>query len=708
MSILGEQLSAPAPTDHDVEQVLLGLADGSYVLSTPDGAVAECGVGVVALLGASAEQLAGRPVTDVLAAATDPAQRAAFERLLHGERDDTRQAFATTTAGGAPRSLRFVVVSVPLELGWEFTSLLGELRSRDADTWHPEALRLRHERALEAVERVCVTGAQPEPGARLAGILIVVRDAAAPPLTREDVGQRMAAQRIAVRDAKEAERRAAAGLSDAPSTDGPGLEDLVERAHMLRERVGEAEQEAAAAYAERERALTRLAAIEAERDERHGALLAQVAALQAERERATTQLAAVHAEHERATAQLAGEVAERERVLALLDAERAQAQARLEAVAAERDAEAQRRQDAEARVTATLETGDGRIEQLAGELRDAHVATAAAQAQAQAARAAAAEARAQAGLADAAVAQACTEAQAARGEHALARGELAAMRGELECTRSALEGVRVELHGARSEPSASPAELEAAHVQLGAVRNELEARTRELESMRDELGAQRTELDGVRADLEVARATGEDLRAELEQARMRAGELLEDADRARAAVEAIRAEFAFELPPPATPAGSPPSGPRTPFVAPPSPQPTAAEAQQTAGPAAAVGEPPPCEPGFAAALIGLDGTFIRLDDAFCSLLGCREDELRKARWPSIIDRENLAEHQEIARALRAGEIESADVETIYMHKGGLLVPVEGTVTMHRDARGQATHFLFRADVRRTSGAASGR
>ena len=119
MSILGERLSAPAPTDHDVEQVLLGLADGSYVLSTPDGALAECGVGVVALLGASAEQLAGRPVTDVLAAATDPAQRAAFERLLHGERDDTRQAFATTTAGGAPRSLRFVVVSVPLELGWE-------------------------------------------------------------------------------------------------------------------------------------------------------------------------------------------------------------------------------------------------------------------------------------------------------------------------------------------------------------------------------------------------------------------------------------------------------------------------------------------------------------------------------------------------------------------------------------------------------------
>ena len=40
-----------------------------------------------------------------------------------------------------------------------------------------------------------------------------------------------------------------------------------------------------------------------------------------------------------------------------------------------------------------------------------------------------------------------------------------------------------------------------------------------------------------------------------------------------------------------------------------------------------------------------------------------------------------------------------------MHAGGLLVPVEGTVTMRRDETGRATHYLFRADVRRTSGAA---
>ena len=52
----------------------------------------------------------------------------------------------------------------------------------------------------------------------------------------------------------------------------------------------------------------------------------------------------------------------------------------------------------------------------------------------------------------------------------------------------------------------------------------------------------------------------------------------------------------------------------------------------------------------------------------------------------------------------AGEIQSADVETIYMHAGGLLVPVEGSVTMLRDEAGRPTHYVFRADVRRTSGA----
>ncbi len=47
MTFQGDELAAPAATDEELEQVLLALADGSYMLSTPDGAVAEGGVGVV-------------------------------------------------------------------------------------------------------------------------------------------------------------------------------------------------------------------------------------------------------------------------------------------------------------------------------------------------------------------------------------------------------------------------------------------------------------------------------------------------------------------------------------------------------------------------------------------------------------------------------------------------------------------------------------
>jgi PAS domain S-box-containing protein len=179
------------------------------------------------------------------------------------------------------------------------------------------------------------------------------------------------------------------------------------------------------------------------------------------------------------------------------------------------------------------------------------------------------------------------------------------------------------------------------------------------------------------------RGAAEGVRAERELERARAEELLSAAEAARAAADAIRAEFAFEAPPAAArPAnGSAPPAPATETLA-----------------------LPPAAPGEALALIGLDGTFKRLDDAFCSLLGHRESELRSARWPSVIDRENLAAHTEVARALRAGEIASAQVETVYMHAHGLLIPIAGTVSMHRaDPSGPATHYLFRADVRRTSG-----
>ena len=225
----------------------------------------------------------------------------------------------------------------------------------------------------------------------------------------------------------------------------------------------------------------------------------------------------------------------------------------------------------------------------------------------------------------------------------------------------------------------------------------------EIDQLRSELGTVRGELDALRADIDAARA-------ERDAEHRRAEELRVDAQRSHAALEAIRAEFAFDLP--STPAPGSTFAPPAPlaFAAPAPPAPVAAAASPSPPAPASVAhgpELPPSQPGIATALIGADGTFKRLDDAFCSLLGSREDELRHARWPSVIDRDNFKAHEDIARRLRSGELRSANIETIYMHKRGLLVPVEGTVAMHRDAGGQQ-YVLFRADVRRTSGAPSGR
>ena len=338
-----------------------------------------------------------------------------------------------------------------------------------------------------------------------------------------------------------------------------------------------------------------------------------------------------------------------------------------------------------------------------------------------------------------------------RGENALARGEASAVRAQLQGTQQDLHGARERLDAARAELQARTSALhekdaelqtltsqrqqgrdaqlhthaaellerdEALHAarvyiddhdvqladavaQLASAHGALDAMGAELEAARAELVAGAAELERTRDEIEVALAAADNVRAEREQARLRAQQLMNEAEQARAAAEAIRAEFAFDPIDDRAPPGRPPAQ-RTPWSVPAPSAPIATAAD------AAAGEPrpelPAVGPGEAAALIALDGSFKRLDDAFCSLLGCREEDLRAARWPSIIDRENLKAHGEIARALEAGEIQSADVETVYMHAQGLLVPIEGTVSMHRaQPGGPPTHFLFRADVSRTAG-----
>ena len=116
-------------------------------------------------------------------------------------------------------------------------------------------------------------------------------------------------------------------------------------------------------------------------------------------------------------------------------------------------------------------------------------------------------------------------------------------------------------------------------------------------------------------------------------------------------------------------------------------------------------EPPAREPrpGFddsdqPLALIALDGRFEQINPAFEQLVGYSDREFRRARWPSLVDSENLMAHRALLVQLAAGEVERAGVDTMYLHAQGLLVPVKGGLELVRNGGGVPAHMLLSVDV----------
>jgi PAS domain S-box-containing protein len=93
------------------------------------------------------------------------------------------------------------------------------------------------------------------------------------------------------------------------------------------------------------------------------------------------------------------------------------------------------------------------------------------------------------------------------------------------------------------------------------------------------------------------------------------------------------------------------------------------------------------------ATIGLDGHFRQLNQAFTDLVGYPESEFAAATWPPVMDRANLAKHREQMDQMLSGRIDSAEVNTGYVHAQGLLVPVAGQIRLVRDGE-EPDHFLL--------------
>jgi PAS domain S-box-containing protein len=99
------------------------------------------------------------------------------------------------------------------------------------------------------------------------------------------------------------------------------------------------------------------------------------------------------------------------------------------------------------------------------------------------------------------------------------------------------------------------------------------------------------------------------------------------------------------------------------------------------------------------AVLNLEGKFCELNAAFSKLVGYQENEFLKAVWPSVHDRAVYKEQTDQLAAMVAGELEAIPFQSSYMHSQGLMVAVDGELTLVRDDEGKPLSLLLTANER---------
>jgi PAS domain S-box-containing protein len=327
------------------------------------------------------------------------------------------------------------------------------------------------------------------------------------------------------------------------------------------------------------------------------------------------------------------------------------------AVQAEVDAAVERLQQLR---TESEELAGNALESLRSQGKEVAEAARAAGSEATGARAAADEARAEAS-------RSAEEAARAREELAEMRQELAATQAEVSETKAELTELRELVAGVREASATARAEAEAA----GQSGREAGEQAGSAAQRSQEIAARLAEIA---EDVERVGAEHASEREEFATLKTQAEEVLRLLERSvgRALTGAPVADDLSERP--AGPAQPEPDV---------EPEPT----RETREGFDEVEAP--------MAMLDLEGRFLELNASFCELVGYSEEEFQSAIWPSSLsDDATRKEHRELRGRLATGEIEESPIETCYLHKEGLMVPVSGTVSLVRGDDGQPDHLLL--------------
>lgn len=93
------------------------------------------------------------------------------------------------------------------------------------------------------------------------------------------------------------------------------------------------------------------------------------------------------------------------------------------------------------------------------------------------------------------------------------------------------------------------------------------------------------------------------------------------------------------------------------------------------------------------ALVGVDGRFLRVNDALCEIVGYEREAFLVRDFQAITHPADLQKDVQLLRRLQRGEIESYALEKRYLHRLGAVVWIHLTVTAVRNEAGVVEHYV---------------
>ena len=93
------------------------------------------------------------------------------------------------------------------------------------------------------------------------------------------------------------------------------------------------------------------------------------------------------------------------------------------------------------------------------------------------------------------------------------------------------------------------------------------------------------------------------------------------------------------------------------------------------------------------ALTDINGRFLRVNRAWCEMIGYSEQELLNMTFQAITYPNDIELNQDYLHQLLAGEIDSFHIEKRYFHKCGHVIWVQLSVALMYDAHGKPLHLI---------------